>query len=117
MMDGVAINLLVLRAEHPEALAEFYTLLGLKFKLEQHGKGPVHHACEMPGAVFEIYPCVGERQSTLGVRVGFKVHSIERVLSTLGEKAEILLNTSSADGQRKCVLKDPEGHKVELVEA
>ena len=36
------LNLLVLRARDPHALADFYGSLGLAFQLEKHGSGPVH---------------------------------------------------------------------------
>ncbi len=46
----------VINSTQPEAVLEFFTQLGLSFAEEQHGNGPVHHACEANGMVFEIYP-------------------------------------------------------------
>ncbi len=113
---GPSLNLLVLRAEHPEQLCEFYSALGLRFTREQHGKGPVHHASELGGSVFEIYPR-GNTPPTAGARIGFDVDSLDAALNALAnQNAMILSGPSYTSRGRVAVVRDPEGHKVELME-
>lgn len=47
---------LILKTPDYEKALAFFTELGLKFVQEKHGSGPVHHACEQNGVLFEIYP-------------------------------------------------------------
>ena len=112
-----ALNLLVLRAEDPERLRQFYSALGLHFVREQHGSGPVHHASELGGSVFEIYPRRPDEPPTTGARVGFNVPSLDRALKALHLERAILISgpTSTLYG-RRAVIQDPEGHKIELLE-
>ena len=46
----------LIRTHDIEAAKTFFEAFGLTFVQEQHGSGPVHYACEVGGAVFEIYP-------------------------------------------------------------
>ena len=41
------LNLLILRAPDIDALAGFYTRLGLAFTAERHGNGPRHFAAAL----------------------------------------------------------------------
>jgi len=113
------LDLLVLRARDPETLARFYSLLGLSFREEQHGSGPKHLGCDLGGTVLEIYPLVDDRDATSGTRLGFRVSSLDPVLravSGLGE-GHILRDAEATRWGRRAVVVDPEGHKIELVEA
>lgn len=47
---------LVLYAADIIATRQCYETMGLDFAEEEHGKGPIHYACELPGVVIEIYP-------------------------------------------------------------
>lgn len=51
----------VLRAKNKDQTKEFYEKLGMKFSEHRHGNGPLHYACELKGAVLEIYQ--GRKQS------------------------------------------------------
>jgi lactoylglutathione lyase len=110
------LNLIVIRAENPDRTAKFYAALGLRFSKERHGQGPEHYACAMEAGVFEIYPLKAGDERTTGARIGFSVDSLEDVLSALGreERPKIIVGSGGAD--RRTVVRDPEGHKVELVE-
>lgn len=109
------LNLLVLRAQNPEKLAEFYSGLGLTFVREKHGNGPVHHSSNAGGSIFEIYPCQDPSEKTTGTRIGFQVVSIEQTITACS--ARILSKSKLTPWGRRAVILDPEGHKVELVEA
>ena len=57
MISSLQLNLLVIRSAEPARLAEFYSLLGLKFVYHQHGtKGTWHYSANAAKLVFEIYP-------------------------------------------------------------
>jgi lactoylglutathione lyase len=116
-IKGPSLNLLVLRAEHPERLCAFYSALGLNFVREQHGKGPVHHASAIGGSIFEIYPRGTDAPTTAGARIGFNVESLDAALSALADQqVSVLSGPSTTSRGRLAVVCDPEGHKVELVE-
>jgi predicted enzyme related to lactoylglutathione lyase len=112
------LDLLVIRARDPEALARFYALLGLEFKEEQHGTGPKHLACDLGGPVLEIYPLRSEQQRTTATRLGFRVSALPRVLdaiSALGT-ARVLRDAEATEWGQRAVVIDPEGHTLDLVE-
>jgi lactoylglutathione lyase len=113
---GVDLNLVVLRVADLDRAASFYSRLGLKFTRHRHGKGPEHLSAEMGGAVFELYPLTADGPASTGARVGFKVGSVEAVLAALMEFPGVIL-TPAQDSEwgRRAVVKDPDGHRVELV--
>lgn len=105
------LSLLVIRAADLEASKEFYAKLGLRFQIEQHGKGPVHLSSTLGGTVFELYPSAGEGHAP--VRLGFVVQSLDSIVSKLGGSAVKVLDR---DGTRVGIAVDPDGNKVELTE-
>lgn len=111
-----AINLVVLRSQNPRSLTEFYKSLGLDFVLEKHGSGPEHHSSSIGDSVLEIYPCTDSALSTKGTRIGFTVSSLNDVLSGLGGNHELISKPRETPWGKRCVLQDPEGHKIELIE-
>ena len=111
------LNLLVIRAKRPRALAGFYERLGLVFQPERHGEGPEHLACEMKGCVFEIYPVTSRRPSTEGLRIGFEVADLDAACNA-ALQADGILVEAPCDGAwgRRAVMRDPEGHLLDLVQ-
>lgn len=109
------LNLLVLRAQDPHRLAQFYGHLGLDFQREQHGNGPEHMACSMAQSTIEIYPSQGA--TTTGTRIGFSVSDVEEAVH-LALGANGTMRTAPRRGQwgMRAVIEDPEGHIVELTE-
>jgi hypothetical protein len=51
-----SVSLLVIRSSDVERTRAFYSQIGLAFRPEKHGNGPLHYSCEMADLVFEIYP-------------------------------------------------------------
>ncbi len=51
----------VIRTPEMARVVDFFQSMGLGFVEEQHGDGPVHHACARHDALLEIYP--GEKSS------------------------------------------------------
>ncbi len=111
------LSLIVLRARDPERLANFYELFGCSFEVEQHGSSPVHYACAHDRTVFEIYPRSARQATTRAVRLGFEVADLSDACArAVASKGEILSGPKSTRYGRRAVLKDPEGHTLELTE-
>ncbi len=117
-MNNITLNLVVLRSPDIDRAAAFYARLGLKFSKHRHGTGPEHFAAEMPGGAFELYPLSSDGKSTLGTRIGFRVPSVDAALAALSDYAEAIV-TPAKDSEwgRRAVVADPDGHRVELLEA
>ena len=111
------LSLLVIRAQDINRLASFYAALGLRFTKHRHGKGPEHLSSKIGETVFEIYPANGAEESTTFTRLGFSVPSLNNALDQLrGLDATVLVEPSETEFGRRAVVKDFEGHKVELYE-
>lgn len=112
------LNLLVLRAREPKLLVAFYEGLGLRFDEEQHGSGPAHHAARQGSGAFEIYPCSADDRSTVATRIGFAVEDVDlackRALESYGT---VVQEPRDSPWGRRAIVKDPEGHTVELTRA
>jgi len=112
------LSLLVLRADDPLKLAEFYSTLGLIFSAEQHGKGPLHYAADCAGIVIEIYPLAQATESTASTRLGFTVRSIQSVHPALEGAGAVLVSPGhSSPWGKRAVFRDPAGHCFELLES
>src|SRR5262245_32538993 len=110
------LNLVVIRARDIEGLARFYEALGLQFTKHRHGNGPEHLSSEVGGIVFEIYPA-GANESTASTRLGFSVRALKDALDELRSLgATVLTEPADTAYGRRAVVKDFEGHKVELYE-
>lgn len=116
-MNSAVLNLLVLRSPQIERLAEFYSVLGFVFAPHQHGSGPEHLCASNDGLVLEIYPQRNHDDSTSALRFGFAVPCIETALSLLhAVGGRVVTPASDSEWGRRAVIKDIEGHTVELVE-
>jgi predicted enzyme related to lactoylglutathione lyase len=111
------LSLIVIRAENPQNLARFYEILGLSFLAEKHGDGPIHYAADLNGVVFEIYPRSAKSGDTSDMRLGFGVDDVDAVWQqALIAGAKGLTPPEPSPWGYRAVLKDPEGHVVELSE-
>lgn len=109
-------NLLVIRSPDTDRAVKFYEAIGLSFVKHAHGKGPQHYASDCDGFVFEIYPLGKEQPSTLGVRLGFSVESVDdTVKSVEAMGASIVTPPQDSRRGRRAVVDDLDGHRVELV--
>lgn len=108
------LSLFVLQSGDVEAAKDFYSLLGLSFVEEQHGKGPRHYSATTGALVLEIYPCQGSSPLT-PVRIGFRVPFLDQTLGTLRNRgARIVREASDSPWGRRAVVEDPDGNRVEL---
>ena len=111
------LNLVVIRAQNIDRLAAFYSALGLCFTRHRHGIGPEHLSSTIGEAVFEIYPASSPEENTVSIRLGFSVPSLANTLKHLrGLNATVLAEASDTPYGRRAVVKDFEGHKIELYE-
>jgi catechol 2,3-dioxygenase-like lactoylglutathione lyase family enzyme len=110
------LNLVVLRSPDIDRAANFYRQLGLLFTRHAHGSGPEHYTSEVCGTVFEIYPMTEKTQPTISTRIGFSVDSVDQLVP-LVEKigARVLVAPCDSEWGRRAVVKDLDGHTVELV--
>ncbi|WP_395751756.1 VOC family protein [Prosthecobacter sp.] len=116
MHSTSSLNLLVLRSPDIERAAQFYRQMGLLFTRHSHGSGPEHYTSETAGMVFEIYPLTPKSHSTTGTRIGFRVDSVDQILPLLVQVgAEILTQPTDSEWGRRAVVKDLDGHVVELL--
>ena len=121
-MAGTSLGLVVLRAADLEVARAFYSAIGLTFVREQHGTGPVHYSCELPGGVvLEIYPgkpgSAPDRRNAGATIIGLKVQSLDPALTALrGKGAVILTPPQDTPWSRRAVVQDPDGRAVELSE-
>lgn len=113
------VNLLVLRVADIDRAAAFYERLGLSFTKHAHGSGPAHYASESAGFVFELYPATEGQPVTRSTRVGFEVKDVDAVVKELTgvEGAQVLSAATDSEWGRRAVVADPDGHRVELVQA
>ncbi len=110
------VNLIVLRSPDIHHAAAFYRALGLLFSLERHGDGPDHYTSSVNGFVFELYPLSEGQTPTTSVRIGFNVDSVDGLVPLAREAgAEVVSGPHDSPWGRRAVLKDLDGHTVELV--
>ncbi|MFT3998177.1 MAG: VOC family protein [Asticcacaulis sp.] len=111
------LNLIVLRARDPKGLARFYEGLGMSFMEEKHGNGPVHFSADLSGTILEIYPATGDASGVTDIRLGFVVSNLSELMEHIADfGARILTPPGQTPWGYRAVIKDIEGHTVELTE-
>lgn len=66
--------------------------------------------------VFEIYPLSQKSSPTTGMRIGFRVEAVDEIVERLSQVGgQILTPPSDSEWGRRAVVKDPDGHVVELL--
>jgi lactoylglutathione lyase len=111
------LSLVVIRARDIDRTASFYSALGFDFVRHRHGQGAEHLSSTLGGTVFEIYPASSPQENTTATRLGFSVPSLTNILGRLKSlNAVVLSEPSDTPFGRRAVVKDFEGHKVELYE-
>ena len=114
--ESPRVNLVVIRSQDIGASKTFYEHLGLTFRRHKHGMGAEHYACELPSLVFEIYPDSGVTSS--GARVGFSVPELDSTVDALRDAGfRIIAEPKDSPWGRRAVVRDPDGHSVELTES
>lgn len=85
MGDALKVCLLVFRTGQMEAMVAFYRTIGLEFRLEQHGSGPLHYAADVGGMVLELYPRPAESGGGCAdaTMAGLRVVSVDATVNAL----------------------------------
>ena len=110
------VNLVVLRSEDIDRASTFYSAMGLLFLKHRHGAGPEHYSSEVAGFVFEIYPIGSAHQPTTSTRIGFSVDDVDSVIHLLEKVGgKIISPPGDSEWGRRAVIKDLDGHYVELI--
>jgi lactoylglutathione lyase len=110
------VNLLVIRSPNIDRAVTFYQQMGMLFDRHSHGSGPLHYASEVCGFVFEIYPQRNAADVTTNTRMGFNVDDVDGVIDLLRKiDATIVSEPNDTEWGRRAVVKDFDGHTVELV--
>jgi predicted enzyme related to lactoylglutathione lyase len=116
-MKAAAFHLLVIRAANVQRLADFYSVLGLRFERHRHGQGPEHYSAQIGDSTFEIYPKQSEKDTTTSVRLGFAVPCVAEAIERLrAQSAQVISEPHESPWGRRAVIRDTEGHKVEIHE-
>lgn len=114
------LNLVVIRVADAEKSKAFYEAIGMRFEKHQHGKKGLPHFASVGESasepVFEIYPSSGK--STIDTRLGFRVPNVDETLGVLeAQGGAVVSEAKDSPWGRRAVVKDLDGHKVELCEA
>lgn len=109
------LNLLVLRVEDLGRAEAFYAALGLTFERHRHGTGPEHLA-STGDFTLELYPKRTSEDDTTRARIGFAVANVDAALHAIASHCNIVSPAADSPWGRRAVVKDPDGHTVELVE-
>jgi lactoylglutathione lyase len=110
------MNLVVIRSADLERALHFYTILGITLSRERHGSGPEHLAATIGAVVLEIYPQGGVDKTT-GVRLGFRVKSLEMTIARVQAIGGTVVSpVQESEWGLRAVVSDPDGHRLELLE-
>lgn len=67
--------------------------------------------------MFELYP-ESDGASTLGTHIGFRVLSVDEAIVALSDFPDAVASAPrDSEWGRRAVVIDPDGHKVELIQA
>ncbi len=110
-----AVTFVVLRCADIERARMFYEALGLTLQSERHGSGPRHYSTVIGQTVVELYPETTQ-QSTLGIRLGLRVTNVAEILRAVEEIGGTVLRANLESLPPSVVLRDFDGHKLELVQ-
>lgn len=110
------VNLLVLRSPDIHRAAAFYEELGLLFTPHRHCNGPEHYTSSVNGFVFELYPLRPGDTPTTSTRLGFNVDDVDSLVEMVtAAGATLIVAPQDAEWGRRAVVKDLDGHTVELL--
>ncbi len=96
----------------------FYEVLGLELHPEQHGAGPEHLCSVVDEFTFELYPRSNADGPTTAVRLGFSLPAFapDLLANLRAAGGEVLAAPEDSPWGRRALVRDPDGHTVELLE-
>jgi catechol 2,3-dioxygenase-like lactoylglutathione lyase family enzyme len=108
MSASAVVSLIVLRSGDIDSSCRFYRALGLDLVREQHETGPVHYSCTLGQLVIELYP--KGKQTTSGLRLGLRLAHNPALLESIPSAGGIVISHD----QERAVIRDPDGHTIEI---
>jgi catechol 2,3-dioxygenase-like lactoylglutathione lyase family enzyme len=90
----------------------FFEALGLATVVVEHKDGSHHYDCKAGDQTIELYP--RRRGDSSELRLGFQVNNLSDVLHDLRAQRIEVLQTLGAPVVRYAVVKDPDGHTIDL---
>jgi catechol 2,3-dioxygenase-like lactoylglutathione lyase family enzyme len=112
------LNLVVIRSPDIDRAVTFYRMLGMRFTQHTHGNGYAHYTSETADLVFELYPLASNQMPTIAMRLGFQVDDLDGLVVELGAiGATIVIPIHDSSWGKRAVVKDFDGHTVELTAA
>jgi lactoylglutathione lyase len=121
-MHEPTLSLIVFRCADLARSLAFYEAIGLCFKEEKHGAGPIHYSTHIGSAVLELFPASGtggprDARSPGGIMVGLRVASLEETLRAIEHfGTQIKPPAKTTPWGARAVIVDPDGRTVELSE-
>lgn len=117
--SAASIILLVLPSNNLDQTALFYSKLGITFDRHRHGTdrepGPEHLAAELTGCILEFYPAT--TTPIQPVRFGLRVPNLDTAIASFQDAPEAIVSPpKQTPWGRRALLKDPDGHKIELTQ-
>ncbi len=111
------LNLVVIRVADLERSAAFYRSMQVSLVKERHGAGSDHYSADLGGVVVELYLRRSESEATTQTRLGFFVEKLDDVLSACqASGGQLIAAAKDSPWGRRAIVKDPDGHTIELVE-
>ena len=112
------LNLVVIRVADLERSASFYRSMQMPLTKESHGAGPDHYSVDLGGVVMELYPRRSEAEATTQTRIGLVVEKLDDVLAVCqASGGQLIAAAKDSPWGRRAIVKDPDGHTIELVES
>ncbi len=110
------LSLVVIRTHQPERVKGFYEALGLQFREEKHGRGPIHFSARVGQTVFEVYPLPKSVEPVdATTRLGFTIEQLDETIRRMkAAGVPITAEPQQTEWGYGAVVKDPDGRSVEL---
>ena len=117
MTIDAEIGLLVIRASDMHRLAEFYSVIGMKFEKHFHPPCGEHYSTIAGNCVFEICQLKQGESPTTNVFFGLNVSDLDSAVNAVkANHGTVNRVPETSDWGRTAVIRDPEGHRVLLTQ-
>lgn len=112
---AAVLTFVTLRCRDLDTTRVFYESLGLETTIVRHRDGSHHYDCKAGSQTIELQPRRREEQLH-ELRLGFQVTNLGEVLHDLRAQGVEVIQTLGVPHIRYAVVRDPDGHTVELRE-
>lgn len=117
MTRGVEVGLLVIRSNDMHQLAEFYSAIGMQFEKHSHPPCGEHYSTIEGNCVFEICQLKQGQTPLTNFFFGLTVPDITTAVdAVIANHGEIVRPPESSERGSTAIIRDPEGHRVLLVQ-